>query len=73
MRLINTTTYELLEFVERIPNYAILLHTWGKPEDEVKLQEWGTDAARMKPGYQKIRKCCEQALVDGLNWVWADT
>jgi hypothetical protein len=38
MRLINTHTLELEEFVGRTPPYAILSHTWGS--DEVTLQDW---------------------------------
>jgi hypothetical protein len=38
MRLINTTTLELVEFQGQVPNYAILSHTWG--EEEACLQDW---------------------------------
>lgn len=38
MRLINTTTLELVEFQGQVPSYAILSHTWG--EDEACLQDW---------------------------------
>jgi hypothetical protein len=39
MRLINTTTGLLEEFIgDEIPKYAILSHTWEK--DEISLQEF---------------------------------
>ncbi|KAI0428999.1 HET-domain-containing protein [Xylaria sp. FL1042] len=38
MRLINTTTLELEDCLEIIPEYAILSHTWG--DEEVSLQDW---------------------------------
>lgn len=45
MRLINVHNYEIREFYEGgIPQYAILSHTWGEPEDEVTFQ----DMARLR-------------------------
>jgi len=38
MRLINTGTFELEEFMGAVPKYAILSHTWG--EGEVSYQDW---------------------------------
>lgn len=38
MRLINTTTLELEDHFQTIPQYAILSHTWGG--EEVSLQDW---------------------------------
>src|SRR4051812_27976145 len=38
MRLINTETFQLEEFVGTVPKYAILSHTWG--DGEVSLQDW---------------------------------
>ncbi|KAI0202579.1 heterokaryon incompatibility protein-domain-containing protein [Astrocystis sublimbata] len=40
MRLINTETLELEEFLQPIPPYAILSHTWEG--QEVTLQEWNS-------------------------------
>jgi hypothetical protein len=38
MRLLNTTTYALKNFLgEDIPDYAILSHTWG--EEEIIFQD----------------------------------
>jgi hypothetical protein len=59
----------------KIPPYAILSHTWGA--DEVTLQQF-TDRSLTanyptEGGYWKIRKACQQALTDGLHYVWVDT
>ncbi|CAJ2500084.1 Uu.00g029370.m01.CDS01 [Anthostomella pinea] len=63
MRLLHAKTEKLHEFFDdQIPEYAILSHTWL--DDEVKFQD-------MNPG--KIRGCCQEAIRDGLEWVWVDT
>jgi hypothetical protein len=58
---------------DRAPPYAILSHTWG--EDEVTCREINTWELKRKKkeGYFKIKNCCEQAILDGLDWVWVDT
>ncbi|KAI8951317.1 heterokaryon incompatibility protein-domain-containing protein [Xylaria longipes] len=77
MRLINTTSFELREFVgdptnPRFPRYAILSHTWE--QEEVTFQDiQDLDVAKKKAGFSKIAKCCETALDEGLNWAWVDT
>lgn len=77
MRLINTTSFELKEFLgdpsnPRFPRYAILSHTWEK--DEVTFQDiQNIDVAMNKAGFYKIVRCCEMALGEGLNWAWVDT
>ncbi|RYP71079.1 hypothetical protein DL771_005013 [Monosporascus sp. 5C6A] len=78
MRLLNTCTWEMKEFVSdaHIPPYAILSHTWGSTEDECSFQEWQhlpALAIKQKEGFQKIEYCCRQAAKDGLEWVWIDT
>jgi hypothetical protein len=72
MRLLNARTVTLEEFFENeAPGYAILSHTWGK--DEVSLQEIQGSPPLCKSGYTKILKACQQALRDGLDYVWVDT
>lgn len=76
MRLLNTGTGEIREFIsdEDVPPYAILSHTWG--DEEVSLAQWETlpwPEVSAKIGYAKIRGCCRQAVEDGLEWVWIDT
>ncbi|KAI0914047.1 heterokaryon incompatibility protein-domain-containing protein [Ustulina deusta] len=77
MRLINTTSLDLEEFLgeptsPRFPRYAILSHTWG--EEEVTFQDMqNREVAKKKAGFGKIAKCCKTALNEGLGWAWVDT
>ncbi|KAJ2986155.1 hypothetical protein NUW58_g5161 [Xylaria curta] len=77
MRLINTTSFVLREFLgdptnPRFPRYAILSHAWE--EEEVTFQDiQNLNIARGKAGFSKIAKCCETAAGEGLNWAWVDT
>jgi hypothetical protein len=58
---------------DNVPPYAILSHTWGKEEVSYhEIDTWGF-TLKKKEGYLKINYCCEQAILDGLDWVWVDT
>jgi hypothetical protein len=68
MRLLNSKTKQLEESFDKTPGYAILSHTWGAEELTFKDME--------RDGYTESRKvdgCCEQAVKDGLDYVWIDT
>lgn len=76
MRLLNATTYKFHEYVGGdVPEYAILSHTWG--EGEVTFHDMRPEAPpetwQAKLGWQKIEKCCLQALKDSIQFVWVDT
>ncbi|KAI0112533.1 HET-domain-containing protein [Nemania sp. FL0031] len=89
MRLLNTRTLELRDFLEGAHGpYAILSHTWG--DEEITFQDLLNyhDAASSEPtdrqrsithsivsrdGFVKIKNCCGVALRDDLEWVWVDT
>ncbi len=71
LRLLNTKTLTLTEFVGAVPRYAILSHTWG--DQEVSYQEFDLPTRESKRGFAKILGCCRQALEDTLEWVWIDT
>ncbi|KAI0506185.1 HET-domain-containing protein [Xylaria bambusicola] len=72
MHLLNVYTGRLEEFFgDGIPPYAILSHTWG--EGEVSFQDLKDPSHTQKPGYAKIEGCCQQAIRDGLDFVWIDT
>ncbi|KAI1352045.1 heterokaryon incompatibility protein-domain-containing protein [Xylaria sp. FL0043] len=72
MRLINSTTRKIHQFPgDSTEDYAILSHTWA--EEECTLEDMATDGVKKLKGYEKIAFCCDQALVDGLSWVWVDT
>ncbi len=74
MRLLNTATLEMEEFVwDHIPKYAILSHTWG--DDEVTLAEYCSKKAGItaREGYTKIVRTCSWARGEGLTHAWVDT
>jgi hypothetical protein len=74
MRLINTITYELKEFLDsKVPSYAILSHRWENEEVMFKEFNGGSSKDKAKQGYKKIKKACNQATKDGLEYVWVDT
>jgi len=61
-------------------NYAILSHRWvGQEVDYAELAELikmggeERDEIRQRGGYQKILRSCEQAKMDGHEWLWVDT
>ena len=74
MRLIHTTTLKLHEFFgDDTPEYAILSHTWRDGEvsfaDFVHGKGKGKDLKR----YPKIEGTCDEAIRQGLEYVWIDT
>ncbi|KAI1162979.1 heterokaryon incompatibility protein-domain-containing protein [Nemania serpens] len=76
MWLLNACTWELKEFItdKQAPPYAILSHTWR--DGEVMFREWQKEPweiVERKEGFAKINSCCQQAVADGLEWVWVDT
>ncbi|GKZ25159.1 hypothetical protein AbraIFM66951_001146 [Aspergillus brasiliensis] len=72
MRLLEATTLRLLDFTpDKIPPYAILSHTWE--EGEVLFEDIGKGTASAKPGYKKVEYTAQQALRDGLEYIWVDT
>lgn len=57
-------------------------------EEITKMEDLGREARRTKPGlkeiqevsvirmkrgFKKIQQCCQQAIDDGLDWIWMDT
>jgi hypothetical protein len=87
MRLLNTSTEKLEEFMANPPPYAILSHTWwALPDDHVafdtdKLRGQGevlfadmqNNTAREKLSYPKVLATCMLAKAQGYDWVWIDT
>src|ERR1700709_2862162 len=73
MRLLNCRTLEFLEFRDdrKAPRYAILSHRWE--DDEVSFQDMNSSNCTSKRGFQKNERTCEQANLDGLEYVWIDT
>jgi hypothetical protein len=73
MRLLNVITIGFEVFYGDPPPYAILSHTWGRAHEEATFQDLRDRTGTNKPGYLKIRACCDQAGRDGLGYVWIDT
>ncbi|KAH7092441.1 HET domain-containing protein [Paraphoma chrysanthemicola] len=71
MWLLHTSTLKLHAFVQDVPDYIILSHTWG--EKEVSFDDIGKPHAKTIAGYNKIVGCCRQAIQDGFEWAWIDT
>jgi hypothetical protein len=57
----------------KIPEYAILLHTWGADTEEVTYRDLIDGTGKNKVGYEKIRFCGEQARRDGFQYFWVNT
>jgi hypothetical protein len=72
MRLLNTCTLQLEEFVDNIPSYAILSHTW-QHEEVVFSDMSDLGRAKQKRGFEKMKRACEKAASDGFEWIWIDT
>ena len=76
MRLIKTASLEMEQFYDdtKIPEYAILSHTWG--DEEATFEDMKSTSASVlssKAGFAKIKACCIQAARDGYEYVWVDT
>jgi len=73
MRLIDTETMGMvLHMGEDLPAYAILSHTWG-PDEPLFRDMADLPTAKQKLGFAKITAACNQALEDGLPYLWVDT
>jgi hypothetical protein len=66
------TDFSLVEFIDDIPPYAILSHTWGADHEEVVFKDIykGKGKGRAKPGYEKLRFCAQRATEDQIGYFW---
>jgi hypothetical protein len=72
MRLLHTKKLELTEFIgTSVPEYVILSHRWE--QDEVQYSDIQAKTANGREGYTKLTGACQQARVDGYDWIWIDT
>jgi len=55
----------------KVPDYAILSHTWG--DEEVTIQNVISSTATNHKGYQKLVECCIEAEKIGVEYVWIYT
>lgn len=83
MRLLNTTTYELVDEIairkrdplndpQQLVVYAILSHTWG--EEEVTYSDiQNLESALKLAGFAKLESACALAFSQGYEFIWIDT
>jgi hypothetical protein len=72
LKLKDNGKFSLIEFIgDKIPQYAILSHTWGVDGEEGTFKDLMKGTGKSKAGYQKIRFCGEQAATDSLQYFWS--
>jgi hypothetical protein len=72
MHLLNAHKKQLETFVDQLPPYAILSHTWE--QNEITYQDIVVPTGTAyKAGWVKIDLACGQAVRDGYDYVWIDT
>lgn len=57
---------------QRVPDYAILSHTWAGTELNFQAVQSGKDLEK-HPGYKKVKGACEKAKSHGFEYIWVDT
>ena len=78
MHLVNVDTLQLETFLRTTPEYVILSHIWGDPEDELTFQgfkNWHGDLSKAtRLQLRKLQGCCRLAKErDKAKYVWIDT
>ena len=79
MRLLRADSegLELEDVHEGSKPYAILSHRWLQANEEVTYADIvagkGIDKLQQKLGWNKLHWCRQQAVKDGLRYVWLDT
>jgi hypothetical protein len=69
MRLLTSLTFKLKEFVGEVPDYAILRHTLGPPDEEVNYQDIQClEKVKKKSRFVKIKGCCAHTRENGTQW-----
>lgn len=74
MRLVSVHTLALTSVLRNdIPPYAILSHTWESFDEELSFQDLSNGSGKQKNGYRKITFCAQQAIRDGIDFMWIDS
>jgi hypothetical protein len=75
LKLFDDGRFRLVRFPKnQVPPYAILSHTWGRGgDDEVTFKDLMNGTGDHKKGFEKLRFCGNQAIVDDLHYFWVDT
>ncbi len=75
MRLLDARTLQFKEIDDPriIPKYAILSHTWTEKEVVFSDLISSPQLAHQRPEFAKVKFTAQQALDDGLDYIWVDT
>ncbi|GJN77985.1 hypothetical protein PLIIFM63780_001478 [Purpureocillium lilacinum] len=74
MRLLNTTTFQLVLFSDdHVPPYAILSHTWADEEVSFESLSGAATPPTHLRGWAKIAETCAASRALDLAHVWVDT
>lgn len=75
MRLLNARTLQFQELNDprKIPKYAILSHTWTDNEVIYSDLISSHQLACQRPEFAKVNFTAQQAIDDGLDYIWVDT
>ena len=75
MRLLDARTFEFKQVTDprKTPKYAVLSHTWGDNEVVYSDLVNSLESASQRPEFAKVRFTAQQALEDGLDYIWVDT
>ena len=75
MRLLDARTLHFKEIDDprKIPKYAILSHTWTDKEVIYPDLISSPQLAHQRPEFAKVKFTAQQALDDGLDYIWVDT
>lgn len=74
LHIIDVQTFEFKSYEEdAAPKYAILSHTWGDDEVTYKDMRKYREQAKLKAGYEEIKRCAELAIGENLKYFWIDT
>ncbi|ERS98508.1 hypothetical protein HMPREF1624_05292 [Sporothrix schenckii ATCC 58251] len=81
MKLLDCLTKQVVDFVQNVPRYAILSHTWEAGEltfavvshAKETLRKGKSCAVTRRQGWLKVNWACEQALKDNIYYLWVDT
>ncbi|KLU86654.1 hypothetical protein MAPG_05666 [Magnaporthiopsis poae ATCC 64411] len=74
MYLIDVVTKRLLRFVDYIPYYVALSHTWGNAVEEPTFQDvLKGNVQKSGVGAEKFHMSCEMVRMHGFPYAWIDT
>jgi hypothetical protein len=67
LRILAEDRFSLVDYVEHLPPYTILLHTWEHDHEEVIFRDLEESVSKDKPGFREFSFCARRADNDGLR------